>query len=133
MYEKKVDGITSGIRATFAYQIVVAGGPNFSPQFLEMKLARQAAAMEELATTIWRDEMSPLRLGSQSQILFAYVTALNSKRLVSSRCHEQNYHSRTAFGKAITDINDEAAMLLDRLDGEGHIVLLRRVSNVLEG
>ena len=28
------------------------------------------------------------------------------------------YNSRTAFSKAVTDINDEAAMLLDRLDGE---------------
>ena len=28
------------------------------------------------------------------------------------------YNSRTAFTKAITDINDEAAMLLDRLNGE---------------
>jgi hypothetical protein len=28
------------------------------------------------------------------------------------------YNSRTAFSKAITDINDEAVMLLDRLDGE---------------
>jgi hypothetical protein len=28
------------------------------------------------------------------------------------------YNSRTAFTKAVTDINDEAAMLLDRLNGE---------------
>jgi hypothetical protein len=28
------------------------------------------------------------------------------------------YNSRTAFSKAVTDINDEAAMLLDRLNGE---------------
>ena len=28
------------------------------------------------------------------------------------------YNSRTAFSKAVTDINSEAAMLLDRLDGE---------------
>ena len=28
------------------------------------------------------------------------------------------YNSKTAFSKAVTDINDEAAMLLDRLDGE---------------
>ena len=28
------------------------------------------------------------------------------------------YNSRTAFSKAVTDINDEAAMFLDRLDGE---------------
>jgi len=28
------------------------------------------------------------------------------------------YNSRTAFSKAVTDINDEAAMLLDRLVGE---------------
>jgi len=28
------------------------------------------------------------------------------------------YNSRTAFSNAVTDINDEAAMLLDRLDGE---------------
>jgi len=28
------------------------------------------------------------------------------------------YNSRTAFSKAVTDINDEAAMLLDRLYGE---------------
>jgi hypothetical protein len=28
----------------------------YSLEFLEMKLARQAAAMEELATTIWRHD-----------------------------------------------------------------------------
>ena len=28
------------------------------------------------------------------------------------------YNSTTAFSKAVTDVNDEAAMLLDRLDGE---------------
>jgi surfactin synthase thioesterase subunit len=28
------------------------------------------------------------------------------------------YNSRTAFSKAVTDIHDEAAMLLDRLKGE---------------
>ena len=28
------------------------------------------------------------------------------------------YNSATAFSKAATDVNDEAAMLLDRLDGE---------------
>jgi hypothetical protein len=28
------------------------------------------------------------------------------------------YNSRTAFSKAVTGINDEASMLLDRLDGE---------------
>ena len=28
------------------------------------------------------------------------------------------YNSRTTFSKAVTDINDEAAMLLDRLNGE---------------
>ena len=28
------------------------------------------------------------------------------------------YNSRTAFSKAVTDIDDEAAMLLDRIDGE---------------
>jgi hypothetical protein len=28
------------------------------------------------------------------------------------------YNSSTAFSKSITDITDEAAMLLDRLDGE---------------
>jgi hypothetical protein len=28
------------------------------------------------------------------------------------------YNSRTALSKAVTDINDEAAMLLDRLNGE---------------
>jgi len=28
------------------------------------------------------------------------------------------YNSSTAFSKAVTDINDEATMLLDRLNGE---------------
>ena len=28
------------------------------------------------------------------------------------------YNSRTTFSKAVTDINDEAVMLLDRLNGE---------------
>ena len=28
------------------------------------------------------------------------------------------YNSKTFFSKAVTDLNDEAAMLLDRLDGE---------------
>jgi hypothetical protein len=53
---------------------------------LEMKLARQAAAMEELATIIWIDEMLPL--------LFAYVMALNLKRLVRSGCHPSDSESR---------------------------------------
>ena len=43
-----------------------------------MKLARQGAAMKELATTICKDEMPPLRLGDQSQILIAYVPAKQS-------------------------------------------------------
>jgi hypothetical protein len=47
----KVNGITNQSNVELAYQFAVALVPNFSPEFLEVKLARQAAAMEELATT----------------------------------------------------------------------------------
>jgi predicted alpha/beta-fold hydrolase len=39
-------------------------------------------------------------------------------QLPSARIMSYGYNSSTAFSKAVTDINDEAAMLLDRLDGE---------------
>lgn len=38
--------------------------------------------------------------------------------LPSARVMSYGYNSATAFSKAVTDIDDEAAMLLDRLDGE---------------
>jgi hypothetical protein len=39
-------------------------------------------------------------------------------QLPPARIMSYGYNSRTAFSKAVTDISDEAAMLLDRLDGE---------------
>ena len=39
-------------------------------------------------------------------------------QLPPARIMSYGYNSRTAFSKAVTDINDEAAMLLDRLVGE---------------
>ena len=36
----------------------------------------------------------------------------------TARIMSYGYNSQTAFSKAVTDINDQAAMLLDRLDGE---------------
>ena len=36
----------------------------------------------------------------------------------SARIMSYGYNSATVFSKADTDINDEAAMLLDRLNGE---------------
>jgi len=39
-------------------------------------------------------------------------------QLPPARIMSYGYNSRTAFSEAVTDINDEAAMLLDRLDGE---------------
>jgi hypothetical protein len=39
-------------------------------------------------------------------------------QLPNARIMSYGYNSKTAFSKAVTDINDEAAMLLDRLDGE---------------
>jgi predicted alpha/beta hydrolase family esterase len=36
------------------------------------------------------------------------------------------YNSRTAFSKAVTDIDDEAAMLLDRIDGERNTEVEKR-------
>jgi len=38
----------------------------------------------------------------------------------NARIMSYGYNSETAFSKSITDINDEAAMLLDRLNGERH-------------
>jgi hypothetical protein len=39
-------------------------------------------------------------------------------QLPPARIMSYGYNSRTAFSKAVTDIDDEAAMLLDRIDGE---------------
>lgn len=41
-----------------------------------------------------------------------------AKQLPSARVMSYGYNSTTAFSTAITDIDDEAAILLDRLDGE---------------
>jgi alpha-beta hydrolase superfamily lysophospholipase len=37
---------------------------------------------------------------------------------LNSRVFSYGYDSSTAFSKAVTDITDEAAMLLDRIKGE---------------
>lgn len=38
--------------------------------------------------------------------------------MTNARVFSYGYNSSTAFSKAITDLDDEAAMLLDRLEGE---------------
>ena len=39
-------------------------------------------------------------------------------QLPNARIMSYGYNSQTVFSSAVTDIDDEAAMLLDRLDGE---------------
>lgn len=55
-----------------------------------MKLARQAATMEELATTTWEGRDAAAATGiSVAKSLFAYIMALNSN--LESKMPDQNY------------------------------------------
>ena len=43
-------------------------------------------------------------------------------QLPNARIMSYGYNSKTVFSKGATDIDDEAAMLLDRLDGERQLL-----------